>query len=313
MRIQFLAFFLILVCSSVAQQAKLTVDRTHIVIGDHVQVEVAAPIPSQAEWTNVKSIFPDSVSTMALVNEPQLKTSPGISVVSFSIACFDTGWIRIPPLPVVFSQAGQLDTFFTNDVPIYVNAVEPDSTGLNPIKPIVEEPFRIGYYKKYIPYLAILLLIGGYMYYAWKNRKKTDLPRREQQVVQLPHEWALAALDDLEAQRLWQQGEIKEHYTQLTTIFRTYLEKRFHIHAQEQTSDEILSQLQHRIKDQQLFQETSELLSISDLIKFAKADPGVDVHARAIAKVKTFVRQLAQVDNGISSSSSAKSEGDGVG
>jgi hypothetical protein len=90
---------------------------------------------------------------------------------------------------------------------------------------------------------------------------------------------------------LWQSGEVQEHYTLLTAILREYLERRFGIHAMEQTSDEILAQLQLKQLSEILLQDTHDLLQVADLIKFAKADPGVDMHAAAIERVRSFVQQ----------------------
>jgi hypothetical protein len=86
-------------------------------------------------------------------------------------------------------------------------------------------------------------------------------------------------------------GRLKEHYSLLTGILREYLERRFGIHALEQTSDQIISQLHDlRLSDKTL-QDTTTLLSISDLVKFAKANPGIDLHAEAIERVRSFVKE----------------------
>jgi hypothetical protein len=107
----------------------------------------------------------------------------------------------------------------------------------------------------------------------------------------LPHEWAFRALDELEKKRLWQSGEIKEHYTLLTAILRGYLERRYSINALEQTSDEIILQLRQQSLSNDLLDDTAELLSVSDLIKFAKGNPGADIHTTTIQRVRKFVQE----------------------
>jgi hypothetical protein len=205
------------------------------------------------------------------------------------VAIFDTGWVKLPPLPVVIKSKGQTDTLFTNDVPVNVLKVEPDSTGLADLKEIYFEPFSAGYYKKYIPHLLfVLLLIGGLMYWLRKGKSKqiVDEPAL---IPLLPHEWALNALDELAAKKLWQRGEVKEHYSELTAILREYLERRYSIHAKEQTSVEILEQLHHLQLKPALLADTEELISMADLIKFAKADPGMNIHTAAIERVRSFI------------------------
>ncbi len=132
-------------------------------------------------------------------------------------------------------------------------------------------------------------MTGAYIWWRKSNRKVE--PAEEIIPEPLPHEWALDALSALEARKLWQQGEVKEHYTLLTGIFREYLERLYGIQAKEQTTDEILHQLSFQQLTPELLNDTKELLSVADLIKFAKADPGTDIHAATIERVRRFVRE----------------------
>jgi hypothetical protein len=212
-------------------------------------------------------------------------------LATWTISLFDTGWVRIPPLPISVVQNGHSDTIFTNDVPIKVLAVEPDSSGLRAIKDIYVQPFNPGYYKRYLPHLAVLiLLITGILYWLRQRKKNRAVPVYIPPPP-LPHDWAYNALYDLAEKKLWQKGEVKEHYSLLTAILREYLERRYGIHAMEQTSDEILTQLRNQNLSPALLQDTGELLSAADLIKFAKADPGTDLHAATIDRVRAFVRE----------------------
>ena len=273
-------------------QAVLSVDRTEIRIGDQVRATIRTDLSGGREWINADALWPDSIKGIEVVSGPVWDhTRPEATSATWSVAFFDTGWVRIPTLPIVITQNGQADTAYTNDIPVKVIPVEPDSTGLAEIKEIYLEPFSISYYKRYIPHLlvAILLIIGLIMW--WRKRKAAKGVVEAIPVPMSPHDWAAKALDELEAKRLWQSGEVKEHYTNLTGILREYLERRFGIHAMEQTSDEILEQLRLQKLSQSLLADTEELLSVADLIKFAKADPGMDIHAVTIGRVRAFVRE----------------------
>ncbi len=277
-------------------QAVLSVDRTEIRIGDQVRATIRTDLGGGREWINAEAVWPDTVKGIEVVSGPVWdRTRPEATSATWSVAFFDTGWVRIPALPIVVNHNGQTDTSFTNDVPIKVIPVEPDSTGLAEIKEIYLEPFSLAYYKRYIPHVlvAILLIIGIIMWIRRRKAKKGEVEIKP--VPLLPHEWASRALDELEAKRLWQSGEVKEHYTNLTGILREYLERRFGIHAMEQTSDEILEQLRLQELSQPLLTDTEELLSVADLIKFAKADPGMDIHAVTIGRVRAFVRETIPV------------------
>jgi hypothetical protein len=180
--------------------------------------------------------------------------------------------------------------------------VEPDSTGLIGIKDIERQPFSLMYYKKYLPHLLVLLVILAAIYYWWRKQNKKEEVVEIPEPEPLPHEWAIKALDELEQKRLWQSGEVKEHYSLLTGILREYLERRYGIKALEQTTDEIIEQLTHLQLSDELLSDTEELLSIADLIKFAKADPGIDIHAATIQRVRRFVMETMDTSLPVESS-----------
>lgn len=281
----------------VYSQTVMTADKTKVVIGDQIKATITTNLAEGREWRNRDHIWPDSIPGIVVVSGPEVDEKNLASArYTWYLSVFDTGWVHIPSLPVVIRQGNQLDTFFTNDIPVQVMPVEPDSSGLVGIKDIVRQPFSLMYYKKYIPHLIVLLLIAAGAYYWWrKNQKKAEIP--EPPIPEPPpHVWALDALDELERSSLWQKGEIKEHYTLLTAILREYLERRYGIRAMEQTSDEILEQLRLQNLDTELLTDTGQLLSVADLIKFAKADPGVNVHQAAIDRVRKFVKETMIIE-----------------
>jgi len=273
-------------------QVQMTVDRTTIQIGDQVKATIEILNVMGGNWVNKHTIWPDSVKGLEVVSGPDTtaKNTGGLEA-TYALSFFDTGYVQIPKLPVAIRHNGTVDTFYTQEIPILVLAVEPDSTGLLAIKDIYEQPFSLLFYKRYIPHAIIILLIIGGLWYWLRKRKQKPVIVEYVAPPPTPHEWAYAALDELAAKRLWQSGEIKEHYSLLTGILREYLERRFGIRALEQTSDQVISQLNDlRLSDKTL-QDTTTLLSISDLVKFAKANPGIDLHAEAIERVRTFVKE----------------------
>ena len=271
-------------------QTVMTADRTNVVIGDQIKATITTNLSEGREWRNLENVWPDSITGIEVVSGPLVDDkNPASARYTWNISLFDTGWVMIPALPVVIRKGNELDTFFTTEIPVQVMTIEPDSAGLAGVKDIEKQPFNLMYYKKYLPHLLVLLAILAGVYFWWrkKNRKEEliEIPIPEP----LPHEWAFRALDELEEKRLWQSGEVKEHYSLLTAILREYLERRYGINALEQTTDEILGQLSYQLLSNELLRDTEQLLSVADLIKFAKADPGIDIHAEAIMRVRRFV------------------------
>lgn len=273
-------------------QTVMTADKTNVLIGDQIKATITTNLSEGREWRNLEHVWPDSIPGIEVVRGPEIDDKNPASVrYTWHISVFDTGWIMIPALPVVIRKENDLDTFFTTEIPVQVKSIEPDSTGLVGIKDIERQPFSVIYYKKYLPHFLILILILTGLYFWWRKRNKkleiVEIPIPEP----FPHEWAFKALDELEQKRLWQSGEVKEHYSLLTGILREYLERRYNINALEQTTDEILQQLSQQQLSPELMNDIEQLLSIADLIKFAKADPGIDIHAETIRRVRRFVTE----------------------
>lgn len=291
MRTLKIVFFLVFPFLATGQTV-MTVDKTEAYIGDQLKATITTNLADGREWRNMNEVWPDSMAGLEIVSGPEIDSgNPASTRATWLVSVFDTGYVRIPAVPVVVRQGNQLDTFFTTEIPILVKPVEPDSTGLVPIKDIIRQPFSLLYYKKYIPHVLIILALLAAIFYWWKRRnRKVEEPEIILPEL-LPHEWALSALDELENKRLWQGGEVKEHYSLLTAILRDYLERRYKINALEQTSDEIIAQLRQQQLSTTLLDDTAELLSVSDLIKFAKADPGMDIHAETINRVRAFVKE----------------------
>ncbi len=157
-----------------------------------------------------------------------------------------------------------------------------------PIVPIIKEGRSIE------DYLWLFLVIGGFVLaslVAWIVSKKKR-STREKVVIKVKrpgHVIALEKLNELEKEKLWQAGRIKEYQSRLTHIIREYLENRFNIQALESTTDEIIMALRQNALDKDNEQTLVQILQIADLVKFAKAKPPVDIHAAFLKKAEAFV------------------------
>jgi hypothetical protein len=129
-------------------------------------------------------------------------------------------------------------------------------------------------------YLLILLAIGVIGYFVYKYiKKRQSQPKVEAIVYTSPIEKATSLLQQLEKKELWQKGEIKNYYSELTDIARNYIEEEIHIPAMESTTSELIEGLRKAAKQQKLklsnetVENLEKVLKQADLVKFAKVKP----------------------------------------
>ncbi len=279
-------------------QAALTVDRTNALIGDQLELTLHITAPAGTEWKNPDVVPADTVAAVDVVHAGDLQRSDQGGqtqiVKTWTIAAFDTGVIRIPPLPVVLQNASGTDTQYTNDIPLMISGVT-DSMGLAPIKPIIREPARLSDYMPYLIGVAglCLLIAAG----IWLSRRKP----KGREVIEIrdekpAHIIALDQLDALEREKLWQQGQVKEYHSRMNHIMRMYLQRRFGVPALESTTGEIMRYLRsHTDLDDTLLDEVREVMQVEDLIKFAKAEPHVDIHAQYLEFARSLILKTKEV------------------
>ncbi|UMY66501.1 MULTISPECIES: BatD family protein [unclassified Flavobacterium] len=198
-------------------------------------------------------------------------------VRKYGLTQFDSGKFTIPPLKVTINGK----PYFSDSVRLEVGGVKVDTLQqkMYDIKPIIEAPSDWRRWLWIIVALALLLVLGGVgvgVYYLIKKRQKTKLG---QAVYKSPIEKATALLQQLDQKALWQKGEVKDYYSELTNIARTYIEEEINVPAMESTTSEVIDSLRReaRRKNMKLTPETLEnlekVLRQADLVKFAKSKP----------------------------------------
>ena len=109
------------------------------------------------------------------------------------------------------------------------------------------------------------------------------------------HIVAIRELEKLSNQKLWQNGKVKEYYSRLTEILREYLDGRYGVGAMEMTSDEIVAAMKAAEVEPKYITKLGELLSESDLVKFAKYIPSEECHEESYNTVYYFVEESKEV------------------
>jgi hypothetical protein len=277
-------------------KAKARLDTTKIMIGDHVKLELLLERPAKLKVTF--PLIPDSLTKIEIINRSKIDTiaSADKSLITerqvLTITSFDSGHYPVPPFKFVIGN--DTSKFVeTEAMLLSVYAPKVDTTqAIKEIKGPMDIPFS---YKEIIPYalggLALLAILIAVWYYL-KNRKK----KPEEIVVKIPerpaHEIALEALSNLEKEKVWQtqNNGVKNYHSQLSDIVRTYIELRYKIPAMELTTDEILNNFKRSSMSEELKGYLKQLLELSDLVKFAKAQPLPHEHEMSLAHAYDFVK-----------------------
>ncbi len=282
----FISFFVANTKAQVSVAALL--DSTTILIGDqtdlHLQVtsppNVAVQFPvitaqQLGDLEILKTNQPDTLQASAT----QLTIQQNITVTAF-----DSGFYRIPELPFKYGN----QTLYSKPLELQVLTLQIDSTFIAPIKPIRNVPITLREIATMIgTFLAIIALVVLLIW--WLRRRNQKEPEPEPIYVPPAHIPALEKLNILEKEKLWQQDKTKEYYTRLTYIFREYLENRYGVNALESTTDEILGWLSREKFSDDLTTKLRNTLQASDLVKFAKSKPGVDIHQNALDTAYEFI------------------------
>jgi hypothetical protein len=293
-----------------------------IQIGEPFSVEIAVEIKNEAPglaldfsaWHTAKNtlytadtLFYSRNSTIEVQNSVNIdqpvsltqevpgKTYPVIIRNKFTLTIFESGRFEIPLPKVVGIDSSQVEY----GQPVFINVVNPierralDTTGVRPIRDIYREPVH---WTDYATLLGILVffILAGLAYYVWKKRKR--IVKAENIVndpVLSPAERALQSLQCLREKHLWENGKVKEYQAELTHIIRVYLADRYAIAAVEMTTDDILASLPSAGVSQALCNEVKEILQVADMVKFALATPGSNIHTLFMERAIAFVNQTS--------------------
>ena len=97
-----------------------------------------------------------------------------------------------------------------------------------------------------MPYLIgvfALIVVVALLLYWLSQRKKRKNPVIQVLTKQEAHTLALRKLKELDAEKKWQKGDIKNYYLSLSETIREYIENRFYVLAKESTTPEIITDL----------------------------------------------------------------------
>lgn len=294
-----IAYYLLHAAPCYAQTATASTKQKEYLIGDWVPVDLFVSATS-----NNKVAFPnlrDSISeTVEVANFTPVDTVKKAGQFEYhqlvNLIVFDTGQIQLPQFQFLVNNNGKVDTIVSEAILVHVAGVKIDTT--KDIKDI-KEPLKIPLtFEEVLPYLIgafILAIIIGLVAWFIIERKKKQQPVDEKYLLP-PHVWAFKELDKLQQEKLWQSGEVKNYYSRLTDIARTYIELRYKIPAMEKTTEELMASFHKGMLKKSVKKELNEVLSLSDFVKFAKAQPDFLENENSLKVIKEFIDKTKLIE-----------------
>lgn len=275
-------------------------DSSSILIGDQIQLNFRIRQAPNAEYLSADfNASLDSIEQIELleVKDP-INNDDGSITQSILITSFEDGTHPISGIAFSSKVNGQVQKSLSNTVYLKVDPITIDTTAVNlkPIKNIMEEPIRLSDWIHYIliPLGIILALVLLFFLIRKLTKKKVETPVVEKKIYIPPHITALEKIQELKQKELWQKGEIKAYYSEISYIAREYLENRYNINALESVTDEIIPELRNKDMSESLQQRLISNLRISDMVKFAKVKPGIETHDKVIKELEQLVQETQQ-------------------
>lgn len=274
---------------ALAQQFTVSsqLDSASIQIGEQarLRLSVAQPTNLQVTVPILSDTITKGIEIVDIVKADTISLSDNRIQVNYDylITSFDSGFYFIP----AYTYAAAGDTLQTAPLGLSVTTVtvNPETDDIKTIKPIMSAPFYWSELFTWVGYVLLAFLVVGIIVLVllkYVLKKKVPFIDQTPQPVIPPHIVALEKLEEIKVQKIWQCGDIKVFYTQVTDVLRVYLEGRFGINAMELTSDEIMALVKKEPGLNEVRAALKDLLTLADLVKFAKMVPLENENERSL-------------------------------
>lgn len=278
MKLKLYILFLLTSVALFAQPKKVTtsIDTTKNKIGAEFQLTLKADVDTLSKVKFPNSKFFGALEVIQSYKIDTVRKGSRYELIKkYGLTQFDSGKYTIPRIPVMINGKAS----FSDSIKVEVNEVKVDTLKqkMYDIKDIAQVESPMGTWWIYV-LIALVIAVAGFFVYKFIKKIQTK-EKVEVIVYKTPIEKATTLLQQLESKELWQKGEIKNYYSELTDIARNYIEEEIHIPAMESTTSELIEGLRRAAKQQKLklsnetVENLEKVLKQADLVKFAKVKP----------------------------------------
>jgi len=258
-----------------------TLDRDTAPIGSIVTLTLNFHLPAEASLPDKPKI--GGLEDLTVIDQKVEKNRIIIRLLIGSLGSWKTG-----PLSLIYTnKSGSPRTLTANPVTLTVASnlgEKPEEAQLKPIQDIMPlKPLWL----KYLPWGvgAIFLLLFLYPLFRWFQSR-----RQRSMVITIdpPHIQARKELEILQAEGLFEKGEIKAFYFRFSEILRHYLEAIRGFPAAEYTTEEIAIHI-----EEELDRNLIHLLKHADLVKFADHVPTPARKEREFGEALAYIEETS--------------------
>jgi len=286
MRVLILVFFSSLIPLKIFSQAAV-LEKNNITVGDQIQLHVQID-KSKGEKIEFPVFENNIIDGIEIIKRSEIFETDNQTRLrqTYTITSFEDSLFLIKPF--IFKVDGK--EISTNALQLKVTYYKPDSAFISKIdtsnnqipiadiKPVMNTPMTFNeFIKRFWMYIigVIVLVILFFVIRYYLRKIKKDEPIFVKPEPRIPaHIPALEKLNQLKEKQVHKQSNLKPFYTELSTIIRTYIENRFDIPALESVTTEIIDEFdktQYAVPE--MISKVKDLLSLSDMVKFAKDKP----------------------------------------
>lgn len=264
------------------------IDTNMRLIGDQSKLTIEISHPQNIQLT-LPSFADTIIKNIEIIDQSQydtISTKNGYIQLrkELTITSFDSNLYYIPPFEVKYMKDDEEEIAVSNSLSFHVFSIPIDTTNSNAlfdIKAIKKTPLTfeefLYYVKVYLPYIISLVLLIGLIVFVvlyFERKKAKELNKVPSKPKEPADIIAMRELEKLKKAKLLDKGKSKEYHSWISEIIRRYLENRYGVIALEEASSNILKLM--KTKKIVAIEEMvclKDILSISDLVKFAKYQP----------------------------------------
>jgi hypothetical protein len=261
---------------------KTSIEKNKILLGEpfHLVVEVKISEQSKTSFE-----MPDSIAHFEFLEDPIIDSNSSDGLITltgrYKMTSFDSGHWVIPSYHLtekIKSDPISVDVVFTDFDP---QQPYHDIKEIEEVKP----PKKKTTWWRYA-IAGTLALVLVLLYLLRKKKKQPVIPVLAVPIN--PFEEAMKELKQLEENK----PDAKLFYSKLVGIFRLYVYKKKGILSLQKTTDDLIIQLNKSGLQKEQFDKLSQVLRLSDFVKFAKYIPTQEDNTNSIGEIRNAITAI---------------------